>query len=232
MHISFDNVTRINGNGPNAHVVLNSATMRFPADRSVGVLGIRGAGKSTIARLLTGAVQPQHGVVTGDCSVSFPIAYTGGLSPHLSGRQNVIFLARIYAVDPEETSRFVYDFSGLGDSYFYPFSTYSGEKRSRFILSVSYAFPFDVHIADATLIGGPPEFREKCKVHVQLLRKSRGFIVMTQSVGIVREFCDSACVLTNQKLIWFEKVRDAIRAFRSLAVGQTEGAHEDEAEAL
>jgi capsular polysaccharide transport system ATP-binding protein len=215
--IVFDRVSRINGRrSTHPHPVLTNVSIGFPRNRSIGILGHRGSGKSTLVKLLTGAVAPTQGTIRRHCSVSFPIGYTGGMSRHMSGLENVTFLARLYGADIDEVATFVRDFSGLGKALHQPLSSYSGEKRGRFILSVSYALPFDIYVTDGTIIGGPPDFREKCKAYVQDLRARAGLIVVTGNTSIVRQFCDAVGVLHDQRIQFFDKAGDGLRYFLSL----------------
>ncbi len=219
--IVFDRVTRVNGRtSRHPHCVLDDVSISFPRNRSVGILGHRGSGKSTLVKLLTGAVAPTRGTIRRHCSVSFPIGYTGGMSRHMSGLENVTFLARLYGVDIDEVVTFVSEFSGLGKVLHEPLASYSGEKRGRFILSASYALPFDIYVADGTIIGGPPNFREKCKVYVQELRTRAGLVIVTGNTNVVRQFCDAVGVLHDQRIHFFDEAREGLRYFLSLGADE------------
>jgi capsular polysaccharide transport system ATP-binding protein len=95
--------------------VLRDVSVTIPPGRSLGVLGANGAGKSTLIRLLAGTEQPDAGRISrGAAAVSFPLGFGGTLHPKLSGRENAVFLARIYGVPEHEAADFVEAFAELG----------------------------------------------------------------------------------------------------------------------
>jgi capsular polysaccharide transport system ATP-binding protein len=222
--VRFDRVSRIDGRKTQApRLVLDDVDAYFPADRSTGILSTQPASLTSVIRLITGTVLPQDGAIRRSCSLSFPVAYSQALSRNLTGFQNVRFLARIYGADVGRTEEFVAGFSGLGRILHERASTYKGDNWARFLMAISYAFPFDMYIADGKLVAGSPSFREKCKAHVGKLRESAGMIIATMQPTIVRQFCDRAYVLDGAKLIPFEKIGDAIRYFAPIRAAYVSG---------
>src|SRR6185503_20386785 len=82
--------------------VLDSVSVEFPSGRNVGVLGLNGAGKSTLIRLLSGAEKPDSGTISRKGMVSFPLGFASIFHPDLTGRENVSFVSRIYALDESQ----------------------------------------------------------------------------------------------------------------------------------
>ena len=99
--------------------VLHEVNATFPDGYNVGVLGANGAGKSTLIRLLAGTEMPDRGRIRRDCRVSFPLGYGGTFHGALSGRENVVFVARVYGACLKQTVDFVTDFAELGPYFRY-----------------------------------------------------------------------------------------------------------------
>jgi osmoprotectant transport system ATP-binding protein len=88
------------------HIVLQTISHEFQANRTTAVVGPSGCGKTTLLRLLLGLVEPDSGVVTYDGTalttsnadeLRHKIGYViqdGGLFPHLTARDNVTLLAK------------------------------------------------------------------------------------------------------------------------------------------
>jgi len=88
------------------HVVLQTISHEFQANRTTAVVGPSGCGKTTLLRLLLGLVEPDSGVVTYDGTaltasnadeLRHKVGYViqdGGLFPHLTARDNVTLLAK------------------------------------------------------------------------------------------------------------------------------------------
>ena len=101
------------------------------------MLGRNGAGKSTLLRILGGIDLPDSGTIQADVSISWPVGLVGGFQGSLSGRENVIFVSKIYAAnDPDviqEKVRRVEEFAELGVYYDRPFKTYRAAALARHI---------------------------------------------------------------------------------------------------
>ena len=95
-------------------VVLDHVSIDFLAGSSYGVLGVNGAGKSTMMRLRAGSELPNSGHIRRNVWVSWPLGFTGGMNPALTGRENVQFFARVYGHDIRRTFDFVDDFAEIG----------------------------------------------------------------------------------------------------------------------
>ncbi|HTQ33225.1 MAG TPA: ATP-binding cassette domain-containing protein [Stellaceae bacterium] len=99
--------------------VLDAVNAAFPDGHNVGVLGANGAGKSTLIRLLAGTEMPDRGRIRRDCRVSFPLGYGGTFHGALSGRENVVYIARVYGACLKQAVSFVADFAELGPYFRY-----------------------------------------------------------------------------------------------------------------
>jgi capsular polysaccharide transport system ATP-binding protein len=217
MPIGLDHVTHINGRGSRLpHLVLDDVSLDFPAGQTVGILGPRGSGKSTLIRVLGGAVKPTSGRIKRQGSVSFPIGSFRWMHRFLTGRENVRFLARVYDLDPAPIVDFVAEATGLGAAYDQPIIGYSGDKRARLAFAASYAIPFDVYLGDEALIGGPPGFRDKVKEMTRARQRESSFVVATRSPAIVRMFCDVAGILYAGKIRLCDSVQEAVNEFVAL----------------
>ena len=217
MSITLHNVTRINGNsGGSATVVLDDVSFAFEAGATTGVLALRGGGKSTLIKLMTGSVPPTRGQVVRSGLVSFPVGSFGWMHRYMTGRENLHFLARVYGVDHRPVVDFVAGVSGLGKALDDSVASYSGEKRARLSFSASYAMPFDVYLGDEFLIGGPPGFRDICRTMARERMAESTFILATRSPALVRLFCDRAVILSGGKLTGFDSVREALVQYAAL----------------
>lgn len=182
----------------------------FPKGRSVALLGRNGAGKSTLLRMISGTERPTSGIINIEGRVSWPVGFAGSFHPDLTGEQNARFVARIYGVDTDELVAFVEDFAELEQHFHLPFRTYSSGMRSRLAFGVSMAVPFDVYLVDEVTSVGDALFREKSKrVFADRLSNS-GAIVVSHSLGMVRDLCDAGAVLDQGRLTIFDNVEDAI----------------------
>lgn len=191
----------------------------FPHRTSIGILGARGAGKSTLIRLIGGSTLPDRGRIRRNGTVSPPVANTQAYHAALTGRENLHFVARVNGFDGDAAARFVADFTQMGDEIDRPLSSYTRERRSRFLFAASYALPFDIFLADEALFGGSGPFRTRCSELVQARRQQASLIFATRSPQMLRRFADIGAVLHEGRLHMFERIGDAIRLFRAIDDG-------------
>ena len=195
--------------------VLRGINMVIPTGRSVGLVGSNGAGKSTLLRIIGGADYPTRGRVERHCRVSWPMA-NGGLEGTLTGRQNAKFVCRIHGFQnelPERIAR-IQDFAELGKAFDEPIQTYSSGMRSRLQFALSLAFDFDVYISDEVTAAGDAAFRNKAKKAFDDLSHKASIIMVAHNDATLKAFCESGIFLKDGKAVWFDKLDDALQAYK------------------
>lgn len=195
--------------------VLRGVNITIPSKRSVGIIGKNGAGKSTLLRIIGGADFPSKGYVERLCRTSWPMG-NGGMEGTLTGRQNAKFICRVYGFNddlPERIQR-IQDFAELGKSFDEPVQTYSGGMRSRLQFALSLAFDFDVYISDEVTSAGDASFRKKAATAFKELT-GKASIIMTAHGEEIKNFCESGIWLHEGKAHWFDKIDDALYAYKN-----------------
>ncbi|OOY12089.1 ABC transporter ATP-binding protein [Thioclava marina] len=198
---------RINGG---TKIVARDLCARFPSRRVVALLGRNGAGKSTLLQMIAGTLNPDRGRVITRGSVSFPVGFAGSFHHDLTGAQNCRFIGRVYGVDTDELVAFVEGFAGLGGHLRMPLRTYSAGMRSRLAFAVSMGIAFDTYLVDEITAVGDGAFRERSAELFRARMAHAGAIMVSHSMGQVRELCDAAAVLENGRLEFFDDVEAAI----------------------
>ena len=187
---------------------------------SVALLGRNGAGKSTLLRILGGIDQPDSGTISADCSMSWPVGLTGGFQGSLSGRENTIFVSKIYAGHDkeliEEKVRRVEEFAELGVYFDRPFKTYSSGMRSRVTFGLSMAFDFDVYLIDEVTSAGDERFRNKSKKILEERHQKADFIMVDHNLWGLKFHCERALLLHEGKLIQFDDLEEGIAMHKAL----------------
>ena len=191
--------------------VLHNASMVFPAGRSVALLGRNGAGKSTLLRLIAGTLMPNAGQIQCKGSVSWPVGFAGSFHGDLTGAQNTRFIARIYGVDGDELVDFTADFADLGKQFHLPFRSYSSGMKARLAFGVSMGIAFDTYLVDEVTAVGDAAFRNKSNDLFQARMQTAGSVVVSHSMGLVRDLCDAAAVLEAGQLNYYDDVDAAIK---------------------
>ena len=82
--------------------------------------------------------------------------------------------------------------------------------RARLAFGVSMAVPFDTYLIDEVAAVGDASFREKSNLVLRARLETSSAVVVSHSMGLVREICDRGAVLENGKLTLYNDIDDAI----------------------
>ncbi len=196
--------------------VLTDVSFQLDRGQNLGVLGRNGAGKSTLIRLISGAERPTSGVILRGMSVSWPLAFGGAFSAHLTGLDNLKFVCRVYGVDHEPLVPFVEEFTELGLYFREPVMHYSHGMVTRLAFALSMAIEFDCFLIDEAMVVGDVRFHERCHYELFHKRKDRAFILVTHDANAIKLYCKNACVLHEGRLLPFPTVEAAYNFYQAM----------------
>jgi capsular polysaccharide transport system ATP-binding protein len=214
--IRLENVFKYYRTRGHVKIVLDHISTHFMAGRSYAILGVNGAGKSTMMRLLAGNELPNSGNIKRGVRVSWPLGFSGGMHPKLTGRENVKFAARVYGQDIRKTIDFVEDFAEIGAYIDAPIMTYSSGMLARLAFGLSMAIDFDCYLIDEVTAVGDARFAARCRVEFDKRRKKSDIIMISHSMPTIQEYCDRGAVLAGGQLHEFRSVDDAIELYKKL----------------
>lgn len=223
--IKIENLTKSYRTPTGRHYVFKDLNIEIPSGKSVAFIGRNGAGKSTLLRMIGGIDRPDSGKIITNKTISWPVGLAGGFQGSLTGRENVKFVARLYAKQEElkEKIEFVEEFAELGKYFDMPIKTYSSGMRSRLGFGLSMAFKFDYYIVDEVTAVGDARFKEKCAQLFKERHKESSFLMVSHSLNSLKEFCDVAIVFKNSYIIgYYENVQSGIdeyKMYQALDIG-------------
>ncbi len=215
--IKIENLTKSYRTPTGRHYVFKDLNIEIPSGKSVAFIGRNGAGKSTLLRMIGGIDRPDSGKIITNKTISWPVGLAGGFQGSLTGRENVKFVARLYAKQEElkEKVEFVEEFAELGKYFDMPINTYSSGMRSRLGFGLSMAFKFDYYIVDEVTAVGDARFKEKCAQLFKERHKESSFLMVSHSLNSLKEFCDVAIVFKDDNAVGFyEDVQSGIDAYK------------------
>ena len=202
------------------HTVFKNLDLEIPTGVGVAFLGRNGMGKTTLVNIIGGAEPVDSGSMVTDASISWPVGLAGGFQPSLTARENVKFVARLYAEKSElrRIVKSVEDFAEINEYFDMPMRTFSSGMRSRVAFGLSMAFDFDFYLIDEVTAVGDPHFRKKCEDELMSKRQNgAGFIVVSHQMDIVRKFCDMAVLMRPEGVVVYSDIEMAIKAYQENA---------------
>ncbi|EOX8193654.1 ABC transporter ATP-binding protein [Escherichia coli] len=215
--IKIENLTKSYRTPTGRHYVFKNLNLEIPSGKSVAFIGSNGAGKSTLLRMIGGIDRPDSGKIITNKTISWPVGLAGGFQGSLTGRENVKFVARLYAKQEElkEKIEFVEKFAELGKYFDMPIKTYSSGMRSRLGFGLSMAFKFDYYIIDEVTAVGDARFKEKCAYFFKERHKESNFLMVSHNLNSLNKYCDIAFLISdNGQCDLFIDINDAIEKYK------------------
>ncbi|RJT48454.1 ABC transporter ATP-binding protein [Rahnella variigena] len=215
--IKIENLTKSYRTPKGRHYVFKDLNVELPSGKSVALIGRNGAGKSTLLRVIGGIDRPDSGKIHTDKTISWPVGLAGGFQGSLTGRENVKFVARLYSTPDQlrEKVAFVEEFAELGKYFDMPIKTYSSGMKSRLGFGLSMAFKFDYYLVDEVTAVGDARFKQKCADLFKARHEEASFLMVSHSLGSLKEFCDVALFIGRDNLVkYFESVDEAIDTYK------------------
>lgn len=216
--IKIENLTKSYKTPTGRHYVFKGLDVNLPSNKSVALIGRNGAGKSTLLRVIGGIDRPDSGKIITDKTISWPVGLAGGFQGSLTGRENVKFVARLYATKNElkEKVAFVEEFAELGKYFDMPIKTYSSGMKSRLGFGLSMAFRFDYYLVDEVTAVGDAKFKQKCADLFREKHAQASFLMVSHSLKSLVEFCDVALFIGREnKVAFYDSVEEAIEVYKS-----------------
>ena len=87
--------------------------------------------------------------------------------------------------------------------------------KARLQFALSLAFDFDVYISDEITAVGDAAFKKKARQAFTDLVGKSSIIMVSHGEGTLREFCGAGIWIHDGKAYWFDKIADALDAYKS-----------------
>jgi capsular polysaccharide transport system ATP-binding protein len=226
MSITFNNVHKTLRQKNKKTKVFEGADAVFFQDKITGVLAPPGSGKSTSAMLTTGKLRPDIGRVQRTSLVSFPVASGGIFNGQLSGRENLVFLCRVFGFDPRPIVKFIVEFAELGKVIDKPLKLYNRDERTKLMFASCYAIPFDIYVVDDSMIGGRGAFRDRCEALVRERMATSGFVIYSSSASLLSKYCNDLYIIDRLGLLKVDSVNEAVGLIGETRLKEGDGSTE------
>ncbi len=209
----------VRGRAPKAEEfwALRDASFSIERGSTFGLLGQNGSGKSTTLKVLAGIYRPTSGNVIVNGRVSALLELGAGFHGDLTGRENIRLNGAILGLSGRQIDAAmdsIVDFAGIGDFIDSPVKIYSSGMFVRLGFAVAVSLDPEILMVDEVIAVGDEEFQRKCFDHLYELRKRGTTVVLvTHSLGLIRDLCDQAAWLDNGKIRELGPARDVADSY-------------------
>lgn len=199
---------------------LNDVNLEVEKGTTLGILGRNGAGKSTLLKIVSGVLQPTHGIREIDGRLVALLQLGAGFNPEFSGRENVMLNGLILGLERREMLRRfdeIEAFADIGEFMEQPVKTYSSGMKARLGFAVAVNVEPDILIVDETLSVGDAVFKQ---IGLQKMRdlRDRGTTILfvSHSSGMIRNFCSEAALLHQGMLLGHGTTSEVLDRYQAL----------------
>ena len=193
---------------------------------AVGIIGVNGAGKSTILKIITGVLTPSEGEVEINGRISALLELGAGFNPEYTGLQNVYLNGTMMGFTKEEVDSkldAILSFADIGDFINQPVKTYSSGMFVRLAFAVAINIEPEILIVDEALSVGDVFFQTKCFHKFEEFRKAgKTIIFVSHDLGSIRRYCDKAILLNHGEKISEGTPAEVIDIYKRVLAGHFE----------
>jgi homopolymeric O-antigen transport system ATP-binding protein len=199
---------------------LKGVSFEIKRGESLGIIGENGSGKSTLLKVIAGIIRPTKGTVRVNGRVA-PILELGvGFQPEMSVRDNILMYASILGLSNQaarERSGTILEFAGLERFRDAKLKHLSSGMQMRLGFSVAMETNPDIYLVDEGLAVGDLDFQRKCLDKFRGLEKEeKSLILVSHSLGLVSEFCESALLLSKGEVITEGRADEVVKKYTDL----------------
>lgn len=172
----------------------------------VGIIGSNGSGKSTLLQVLAGTLRSTCGHVARSGRVAALLELGAGFNLDYSGRENIVFNARLLGLTQQEIAEkldAIIRFADIGEFIDRPVRMYSSGMFVRLAFAISAHVDADLLIVDEALAVGDAAFQFKCLSRLeQLLQQGVTVLLVSHDIQMIKSYCSRAIYLQDGAVVF------------------------------
>ena len=187
---------------------------------TLGIIGVNGAGKSTILKIIAGVVEATSGEILRHGRVTALLELGTGFNPEMSGYDNIFLNGTLIGMTHKECAEKadeIIAFSELGDYIYEPILTYSTGMSMRLAFSIAIYSEPQVLIVDEALSVGDAHFAAKCtKALRERKERNMSIIYVSHDLNSMKLLCDRVILLNHGEIVKEGDPEDVINDYNFL----------------
>jgi ABC-type polysaccharide/polyol phosphate transport system ATPase subunit len=199
-------------------MVLRDINVHVQPGESLGLVGANGSGKSTLLKLLTRVMYPYAGSVATAGRVGALIEVRAGISPDLTGRENIFVYGSLLGLPRREvTRRFdeIVEFAEISDAIDRQVKFYSSGMQMRLGFAVAAFLEPDILLVDEVLAVGDASFQQKCLQRMrEVLSAGTSLVFVSHDLAAVEATCARGIWLDQGVVQQDGPVSDVLDSYR------------------
>lgn len=214
---------RRRGQGESWRWALSEVSLRAEPGESWAIVGTNGAGKSTLLKIISRVMYQTAGRLELAGRVGALIEVKAGLTPLLTGRENIYLTGSIMGLRRREvTQRFdeIVAFAELEKAVDRQVKYYSSGMQMRLGFSVAAHLHPDILLVDEVLAVGDATFQQRCLNQIRaVLSEGTTLLFVSHDLAAVEATCSNGIWLHNGEVRTRGSIRDVLTAYRGAVEG-------------
>ncbi len=202
---------------------LNDVSLRAEPGESWALVGANGAGKSTLLKIISRVMYQTAGNLEMAGRVGALIEVRAGLTPLLTGRENIFLTGSIMGLKRREVAkRFdeIVAFAELENAVDRQVKYYSTGMQMRLGFAVAAHLQPDILLVDEVLAVGDASFQQRCLDRIRaVLAEGTTLLFVSHDLAAVEASCSNGIWLHNGEVQTSGPIRDVLAAYRGAVEG-------------
>lgn len=183
-----------------------------------GIVGLNGAGKSTILKVIAGVLKPTEGRISINGEIAPLIELGAGFDLDLTARENIYLNGAILGYSRKfMDSKFdeIVQFSELREFLDVPLKNYSSGMVARIGFAIATIVEPQILIVDEILSVGDFRFQEKCEQKIKnMINKGTTVIIVSHAISQIEKLCNRVMWLEHGGIKMIGKTEEVCKKFK------------------
>ena len=202
---------------------LSDVSLRAEPGESWAIVGANGAGKSTLLKIICRVMYQTAGNLQMAGRVGALIEVRAGITPLLTGRENIYLTGSIMGLRRREVARRfdeIVSFAELEKAVDRQVKYYSSGMQMRLGFSVAAHLQPDILLVDEVLAVGDATFQQRCLNQIRkVLHEGTTLLFVSHDLAAVEASCENGIWLHNGQVRTSGPIREVLAAYRGAVEG-------------
>lgn len=214
------------------HYALKDVSFDIIRGETVGIIGINGAGKSTILKIITGVLSPTEGEVEIDGRISALLELGAGFNMEYSGIENIYLNGTMMGYSREEVDARMEDilkFADIGEFVHQPVKKYSSGMFVRLAFALAINIDPEILVVDEALSVGDVFFQAKCYQKFEdFKREGKTILFVSHDLSSITKYCDRVVLLHKGEMLAEGTPKEMVDLYKKILTGSYKDRMEEE----
>jgi ABC-type polysaccharide/polyol phosphate transport system ATPase subunit len=202
---------------------LREISFRAEPGESWGLVGANGAGKSTLLKIISRVMYQTAGRMELRGRVGALIEVRAGISPLLTGRENIYLTGSIMGLKRRDVSRRfdeIVTFAELEGAVDRQVKYYSSGMQMRLGFAVAAHLEPDILLVDEVLAVGDASFQQRCLDRIrEVLNEGTTLLFVSHDLAAVEATCTNGIWIHNGEIQTIGPIREVLGDYRGAVEG-------------